>query len=194
MDNKTILRMFGEAFLRSMIVLIGIIIIGFILFFVIKANSSNKTETDRVVSQATTEEITTEVSTTEISTTEAPTTEEPTTEEITTEELTTEEQVILSIDKKILVLNSTNVAGLAKAWMDRLKQDGFADVATGNYSAGTETNTRIYVSEEGMGTDLTDYFADATVEVGILSSGIDVSTEGVEIFVVIGSNDTATPQ
>jgi malonyl CoA-acyl carrier protein transacylase len=43
--------------------------------------------------------------------------------------------------------------------------------------------------KEGMGKDLVGYFTDAVIEVGSLSSGIDVSTSGVEIFVVIGSND-----
>lgn len=107
-----------------------------------------------------------------------------------TEEPTTEEPVISSIDKSILVLNSTGVSGLAKAWMNKLSAAGFTKIQTGNYSLTRETQTRIYVSQEGMGKDLVEYFTDATIETGSLDSGIDVSTDGVEIFIVIGSNDT----
>lgn len=54
----------------------------------------------------------------------------------------------------------------------------------------TEEKTKIYVKEEGMGKDLTEYFKDPEIEIGTLSSGIDVSTEGVDIFIVIGKNDS----
>lgn len=207
MDKKTILRVFGEAFLRSLIVLMAILIIGFAVFFFIRINSDQSQTVENPVSQETAggdgdmqmamegdadieEPDTTEEPTTEEPTTEEPTTEEITTEELTTEEPTTEELVISSTDKKILVLNSTRISGLAKAWMNKLSGAGFTNMATGNYSASHEAQTRIYVAEEGMGQDLVGYFTDATVQVGALSTGIDVSTSGVEIFIVIGSNDT----
>ena len=121
-------------------------------------------------------------------------TEEETTEEITTE-ATTETPDIPSTDKNIMVLNSTSKAGLANSWKNKLSSEGFANVGIGNYSLSTETQTKIYVSEEGMGNDLAEYFTDAVVSVGTLDSG-NYSVQGgasmdqIDIFIVIGSNDT----
>ena len=200
MDKKTMLKIFGEALLRSMVVLLAVLIVGFGAFFIIRVNSDKKlaestTEEASTLSdeelqamldeQATSED--TEEATTEAAT-EA-TTEEITTEEPTTEEPTTEELNIPSTDKKILVLNSTKTNGLALKWMNKLSGAGFTNISKGNYTGSHDAQTKIYVAEEGMGKDLVGYFTDAVIEVGSLSSGIDVSTSGVEIFVVIGSND-----
>lgn len=190
MDKKTILRVFGEAFLRSMVVLMAIVIIGFSAFFIIKVANDKKQMADNSTTEAGSTYSDDELQAMLEEENANDTSEESTTEEPTTEEPTTEEPDIPSTDKKILVLNSTGVAGLAKSWMNKLRGAGFNDIATGNYSLGRETQTKIYVAEEGMGKDLVEYFTDATIEVGSLSSGIDVSTEGVEIFIVIGSNDT----
>lgn len=190
MDKKTILKVFGEAFLRSMVVLMAIAIVGFAAFFLIKVNTDKKqmaenttTETGSTYSEDELQAMLDEEN--------ADSKQDKTTEATTTEEATTEEVNIPSTDKSILVLNSTGVSGLAKSWMDKLKSEGFNTVATGNYSLAKETQTKIYVSEEGMGKDLAEYFSDATIEVGSLTSGIDVSTANVDIFIVIGSNDTS---
>lgn len=196
MDKKTMLKLFGEEFLRSLVVLMAILIVGFCAFFVIKVRSDKKNVAENNTEQATTlsdEELQAMLSEedTEASEedTEEVTTEEVTTEEVTTEEPTTEKQDIPSTDKKILVLNSTKTNGLASKWMNKLTGEGFSNVSKGNYSLSREAQTKIYVPEEGMGKDLLPYFSDAVIEVGTLDSGIDVSTSGVEIFIVIGSND-----
>ena len=186
MDKKTMLKIFGDAFLRSFVVMMAIAIVGFAVFFIIRVNADDK----QVAENTTTEEITTE----EI-TTEEVTTEELTTEEITTEEATTEIQEIPSTDKKIIVLNSTSVSGLAKGWANKLSGSGFANVVTGNYTASASAQTTIYVSEEGMGNDLIGYFTDAVIQVGAPDSASfapspGVSADGVEVYIVIGSNDT----
>lgn len=195
MDKKTILRVFGEAFLRSMVVLMAVAIVGFAAFFIIKVNTDKTQMAENVTTEASSTKSDDELQAmldeeNAADTTQEETTEEVTTEEPTTEEMTTEEEIISSTDKKILVLNSTGVAGLAKSWMNKLSGEGFTNIATGNYSLSSEAQTKIYVAEEGMGKDLAEYFSDATIEVGSLSSGIDVSTTGVEIFIVIGKNDT----
>lgn len=201
MDRKTMLKIFGEAFMRSMIVLLAVLIIGFGAFFVIRVNSDKNltAENTEEASTLSDEELqamlneedmeNTEEDTTEEITTEEITTEEITTEEPTTEEPTTEELNIPSTDKKILVLNSTRTNGLALKWMNKLSGAGFTNISKGNYSGSHDAQTKIYVAEEGMGKDLVGYFSDAVIEVGTLSSGIDVSSNGVEIFIVIGSND-----
>ena len=191
MDKKTMLKIFGDAFLRSFVVMMAIAIVGFAVFFIIRVNADDK----QVAENTTTEEITTEEPTTEEITTEEVTTEEPTTEEITTEEPTTEIQEIPSTDKKIIVLNSTSVSGLAKGWANKLSGSGFANVATGNYTASAGAQTTIYVSEEGMGNDLIGYFTDAVIQVGAPDSASfapspGVSVDDVEVYIVIGSNDT----
>ena len=44
MDKKTMLKIFGGAFLRSLIVLMAVTIIGFGAFFLIKVNSDKKSD------------------------------------------------------------------------------------------------------------------------------------------------------
>ncbi len=192
MDKKTMLRVFGEEFLRSLVVLMAILIVGFCAFFAIKVRSDKKEVAEKTTEQASTnsdEDLQAEVEEETEEDTEEIITEEITTEEETTEEATTEVEEIASTDKKILVLNSTKTNGLASQWMNKLAGEGFTNVTKGNYSLSKETQTKIYVPEEGMGNDLLQYFNDAVIEVGSLDSGIDVSTSGVEIFIVIGTND-----
>lgn len=191
MDKKTILKVFGEAFLRSMVVLMAILILGFAVFFVVKVASDKKqmanasTEEGSTYSEDELQEMLNKENAKDSKG------KDKKTEEVTTEEVTTEEVVeISSKDQNILVLNSTGVAGLAKKWMDKLKGEGFSNVKTGNYSTASGNQTTIYVPEDGMGKDLAEYFKDAVIEVGSLNSGIDVSTDGVTIFIVLGKNDT----
>lgn len=196
MDKKTMLRMFGEAFLRSMVVLMAIAILGFATFFIIKVNSDKKVLAENEAKIDTTEyseeELHDMLAEENAKDTEAAT-EEVTTEEATTE-ATTEVQKIPSTEKNILLLNSTSVAGLASAWNSKINGVGFPNTAIGNYNASGETQTKIYVAEEGMGEDLLQYFNGATIVVGSLESSqytiISGSISTVDIFVVIGSNDT----
>ena len=201
MDRKTILRIFGDAFLRSLVVLMGIVIIGFSAFFIITVVTNNQkmkefaqgTESGgEELSPEELEKLLSEHREKEEAQEREQTTEATTTEEVTTEAPTTEEK-ISSMGYKILVLNSTRVSGLAKKWMEKLKSEGFTDIATGNYSAAREEETKIYVPSANMGDDLLVYFNNATIEIGALSSGMDVSAEGVEIFIVIGATDTTIP-
>ena len=200
MDKKAMMRVFGGAFLRSLIVLVAIAILGFGVFFIIKVNTDKKEVADNT--EAATSEYTPDelaamvaednaVNATE-TVTEAVT--EATTEEVTTEEPTTEIPVIPSTDKNIIVLNSTSTSGLAGAWSNKLKGAGFANIAVGNYSAGNEATTKIYVAEEGMGKDLLSYFSGATIVVGNIDAGVYSVTGGsmdhYDIFIVIGNSDT----
>ena len=195
MDKKTILKVFGEAFLRSMVVLMAVAIVGFGAFFLIRVNTDRKQAENTTTEQGSShsaDELQAMLDEENAKDTSA--TEEETTEEITTE-ATTETPDIPSTDKNIMVLNSTSKAGLANSWKNKLSSEGFANVGIGNYSLSTETQTKLYVSEEGMGNDLAEYFTDAVVSVGTLDSG-NYSVQGgasmdqIDIFIVIGSNDT----
>lgn len=200
MDKKTMLRVFGEAFLRSMVVLMAIAIIGFAAFFVIKVNSDKKVLAENEAKLNTTEysedqlhDMLAEENAKDTESSEGAATEEATTEEVTTE-ATTEVQKIPSTDKNILLLNSTSVAGLASAWNNKINGAGFPNTAIGNYNSSGEAQTKIYVAEEGMGEDLLQYFNGATIVVGALETSqytiISGSISTVDIFVVIGSNDS----
>lgn len=198
MDKKTMLRVFGEAFLRSLIVLMAIAIIGFAAFFLIRVNKDKKKQAEVTTTeqgstysadqlQAMLEEENANDLTDD--------TEDTTTEEITTEEITTEAPDIPSTEKNIMVLNSTRVSGLAKAWGNKLSNAGFANIGIGDYGQSSETQTQIYVSEEGMGKDLAGYFNDAVISVGSIDSGNytargGASMDHIDIFIVIGTNDT----
>lgn len=187
MSKNTVLRIFGEAFLRAIVIILGVAIIafgGFFLYKVITGGSGTDDTTEATLSD---EELRQQYEQS-LATEEgdsAATTEEAT--EATTEEATVEE--ISGKGYKILVLNSTNTKGLARSWADTYKADGFATVDTGNYSGGALTNSKVIVSTEGMGNDVAGYLSGATVEVGSAPSGVDVSTDGYDIFVIIGTAD-----
>lgn len=207
MDKKTMIKIFGGAFLRSMIVLMAVAILGFGVFFIAKVGKDKKDLANRE------EGPTTEYSDDELAAmiaednaansggavedTEAVSTEEVTTEAVTTE-AATEAPNIASTDKNILVINSTSVNGLAGTWATKLKNSGFANVGTANRAGaqGQESVTKIYVSEEGMGKDLAALFSgDAQVIVQTLdASSYSVVGGGMDhydIFIVIGTSDTS---
>lgn len=196
MDRKTILRIFGEAFLRSMVVLMAIAIVGFGVFFLIKVNTDKKQQAENPTTEQgstySSSELEAMLEMENANDTEAE--EEATTEEVTTEEETTEAPDIPSTDKNILVLNGTRVSGLASKWKSKLTNAGFSSVAIGNSNLSQEDQTKIYVAEEGMGNDLSEYFSDAEIIVGALNDGDYQITSGsmtqIDIFIVVGNNDT----
>lgn len=169
--NKKMLKLFGEAFLKTLIVILGIVIVVFAIYLLIQVFGGGKKQ------ENTTEDtgISSELLATDENFSES--TDETT--EATTE-ATTEQ--ISSVGHSIEVLNSTDVAGLAKSWQDKLTAAGFTVSQIGNYETETLTSTKIIVTQDGMGQDLVAQFKNATVEVGTISSG-------VEIQIIIGTED-----
>ena len=149
MNKNTILRIFGEAFLRAMVIIMLIAILGFGGFFLVKviSNGANKDEavTTEELSDEELQALLAEEATAEDGSTVAAT--EATEASETTE--ATSEETVSSTEAKILVLNSTETKGLAAAWADKLKAAGFTNVETGNYSAEELTDSKIVVTEEG---------------------------------------------
>ncbi len=200
MDRKTMLKVFGNAFLRSMIVLMAIAIVGFGIFFVIRINTDKKEAKEAASTELTDDELQAMIEednaiNQQEEMTQEPTTEEVSSEEITTQEITTEAPDIPSTDKNICILNSTSTTGLAGSWATKLNSAGFANVAVGNYSAATEETTKIYVAEEGMGNDLVGYFNGATISVGSVDSSVYSVKSGTmdhyDIYIIIGNSDTS---
>lgn len=177
MSKKSAAKVFGESFLRTTVIILALVIVGFAGFFIFKiatAGGKKTADTDGVV------------------TTEAMT-EAPSTEEVVTE-ATTEEEVVSSKELTIFVLNSTTVSGLAGSWKDKLIGDGYNAVYAGNYKSGSLTTTKIMVKEDGMGADVAAYFNNPEVVTGVSTDGVSLSDQSIDvstadIIVIVGSND-----
>ncbi len=170
--NKKAWKLFGEVFLKSIIVILGIAIVVFAIYFMIQVFGGDSKKKD-------TEENAT-ISTEDVKK-DTEDTEEPTSEDNTTTEPTTAEPVS-SVGHTIEVLNSTDTAGVAAGWQERLNAEGFNVTQIGNYEAETLSSSKIIVSQDGMGQDLLQYFPSATIEVGSIDSG-------VEIQIIVGTAD-----
>lgn len=173
--NKKMLKLFGEAFLKTLIVILGIAIVVFAIYLMIQVFGGGKKKDN-----GSTQDVNVSTEDTGLSTDGGDDiiSTDDTTE--ATSEATTEQ--ISSVGHSIEVLNSTNVAGVAARWQEKLNAAGFTVSQIGNYEAETLTNTRIIVSQTGMGQDLAAQFNNATVEVGSISSG-------VEIQIIVGTED-----
>ncbi len=98
--------------------------------------------------------------------------------------------LVSSINCKIVVLNATEVNGLAGSWTARLQDAGYTDVTAAN-SYMQYDHTVILVAENGMGADLLKFFPNADISVGKLTeSDTDADLSGVQIFIVVGASDS----
>ena len=169
--NKKMLKLFGEAFLKTLIVILGIAIVVFAIYLMIQVFGGGKKKDN-----GSTQDI-------NISTEDAGLSTDGGDDIISTDDTTeaTTEQ-ISSVGHSIEVLNSTDIAGVAAKWQEKLNAAGFTVSQIGNYEAETLTNTKIIVSQAGMGQDLVGQFKNATVEVGSISSG-------AEIQIIVGTED-----
>lgn len=171
--NKKMLKLFGEAFLKTLIVILGIAIVIFAIYFLIQifggGNKNKSTEDNPTIS-------TDDINSGDSATDDIPGSTEPDSQEPATPE------PISSVGHSIEVLNSTDTAGVAAGWQEKLNNAGFNVTQIGNYETETLTGTRIIVTQDGMGQDLAGYFRNATVEVGTISSG-------VEIQIIVGTDD-----
>ncbi len=83
-------------------------------------------------------------------------------------------KTISSTGKKILVLNGSQISGLAATTQTKLVNAGFTVPKVGDYKSETLTQTRIIVTKEGMGQDLASYFKNPEIVVGTVQSGYDI--------------------
>ena len=180
MKKQSPVGLFFGILLRAVVVIFGLAIIAFGIFFLSKVigdgiKSNNGPVTTLPDSVLTDVEGRDDL----IYNTAEPDTQEPDTEE---------PEASPSHDKNILVLNSTNTGGLAGRWCDRLREQGYANVEAADYS-DTQTSTRIIAVEDGVGKDLVPYFNGATYEVGIVTQGTNADVSGKDIVIIIGTND-----
>ena len=163
-------------------------------------SEDNNKQEENVTEAENTEEVTEEVTeeeTTEEQVTEAETTEEDSEAEATTEESdgkskkkaskkanktddSKKKSTVSSKECKIEIYNSTKINGLAAKWKSYLTDEGYQISATETEKRYRLKEPVIYVSEEGMGEDLLEYFPNAKIEVATLTNA--------EIRIVLGTN------
>lgn len=84
--------------------------------------------------------------------------------------------------KSIIVLNGSQIGGLATAAKTTLTNAGYKVKKIGDYTAATLTQTKIIVREDGVGKDLVKYFSNPVVETGTVDTGYDIK-------IIIGTAD-----
>lgn len=208
MSNNNMLNVFKEAFLKTLVVVLAMIIVGFATFMVVEmaisGGKNDKEQTSTMDPDELQEQLDNESSTEDEA---APdegedgkdedadnSDEGEADDEGSLDDEDGEDAGVSSKDLKIVVLNSTEKSGLAGTWADKLKNKGYTNVYTGNYKVGMLDSTKIIVVKDGYGKDLVDFFSNAVLETGNLTSGYSlvdssVSTDDIAIFIIIGTDD-----
>lgn len=89
----------------------------------------------------------------------------------------------------IEIYNAAYVSGLAREWETYLEGEGYSISLVDSYQEeGPISQTRINVTEEGMGEDLLNYFPDADINV------VDSISTGGDIQIYIGTDSTDVPK
>lgn len=182
MKRQSAVGLFFSMFLRAAVIILGIAIIVFGIVFLTKAmkgegkkeKAPSTTVGDNVLTDAEARDDLLYNDTTAASS------------EDTAQDT---QETLKSYDKKILVLNSTDVIGLAGRWCEELNGYGYSDTEASDYSESLEV-TKIVSTTAGVGEDLVPYFNGATYEVGTVTTGVSESTEGYDIVIIIGTADS----
>ena len=187
--KRSALGLFFSYFFRGIVVILAIVIIALSVILVkgvikgknLRAKNSNKSTVDQSI-------LTEHVDPDDLLTSTGGSTQS--TEDGSTEDGLDDDSTINSSENlKIVVLNATEVYGLAGSWTSKLQEAGYTDVTAAN-SFATYENTSILVAEAGMGTDLLKYFPNADLSVGSVGQDeTDADVEGVQIFIIIGASD-----
>lgn len=174
--QQTAAGLFFSMLLRAAVIILGLAIVAFGAFFVmqvLKGNTAKDTPATTLDQNALTDSQVDELQIT------------PSTEE-TTESAAAE---VSATDKNILVLNSTDIAGLAGRWCDTLNANGYANTNASDYTEAL-ADTKIVAREDGVGKELVQYFANASYEVGTVTSNVTESTDGYDVVIIIGASDS----
>ena len=94
-----------------------------------------------------------------------------------------------SKDYSIEIYNAAYVSGLAGQWESYLEGEGYSISLVDSYQEeGPLSQTRINVTQDGMGQDLLTYFPDAEINV------VDSISTGGDIQIYIGTDSTNVPE
>lgn len=173
-NGGSLVGTFFSVFLRAIVVILALVIavLGFVLVKQIVTNNRQKEEA--VSEDLDRDELITATYKEEIE---------------TTAEAEEKETVNVNFEVPIVVLNGTDTAGLAAAWMDELKSKGYTSVMTGNYFDGSDA-TKILIKEGNAGAELVQYFEDAEVSTGVPDQdSTDAVVDDYTVFVIIGPDD-----
>lgn len=178
---QTAAGLFFSMLLRAAVVIVGIAIVAFGVFFimqVVKGDSAKNTPATTLDGNALTDS---QIDDLQMN---------PTTQAAEdTAEAQEESASSSATDKKILVLNSTDIAGLAGRWCETLNADGYTDTNASDYTEAL-SDTKVIAREDGVGKELVNYFSNASYEVGTVTSGTSESTDGYDIVIIIGASDS----
>ncbi len=183
MKNRNAASLFFTMFLRATVIILGVVIFLFGAFFLFKVITGKKPA--RTPATTAGEIILTEAEAPDHLLTAAPTVEPLTTEADAPTETTELPDVK---NASILVLNSTEITGLAGRWCKTLNADGYANTTAADFRYNQET-THIYVKTDGIGNDLVKYFASADCQEGDAPEGASIGTPGFDIVIIIGNSD-----
>ena len=184
---------FLSYFLRAIVLILGVVIIGLTVVLIKQVHSAKAAEKDNVSDEAMLSDTQTDdlltaqgsEDTTEVASTEA-------------EDVLFENTVAAEPDHSVpvLVMNGTEVAGLAAAWKTKIEALGYTNVSTGNYTDGGVTTSKVVIGEGLNADDIMSAVSGATSEVGDGTNiNTDVEKDGIKIFVIIGTyNDIVSGQ
>ncbi len=183
MKKESAASLFFSMFLKAIVIILGLIIIIFGIVFLVKVVKHDDGE--KAPATTVNENILTEAGKHDdllYNTGDDEDTEDDTTQDVAGDDTTN------SFGYSIIVLNSTDYAGLAGRWADKLTGYGYTVSEKADYF-NTLTSTKIISTKEGVGEDLVQYFKSASYEVGQLTEGSNVSLSGYDIIVIIGEDD-----
>ena len=193
--KKSAMGIFFAFFLKAIVIILGLVILAMSAFLVrtviLAKDSESQSEADENAFEEDQED---ELLTAEEIKDDSLLFDESEEGAVGGEEVSTSNEI--AKDASIVVLNGTQTAGLAAAWKDKLAEQGYTNIQTGNYYGGDLATSRIVLVQDGLsGSSLQAYVANATVENGSADSiSCDVSPEGVVCYVIIGGSDNILAQ
>ena len=191
--KQTALGLFFSFFLKAIVIILGLVILAMSAYLIKAVLSTKASESEQTAeTDAFEDDQNDELLTAEATQDDAVLYEDETAAGEETAAATTE----LAMDASIVVLNATETAGLAAAWKDKLTEQGYTNIQTGNYTGGNLDTSKIVVLTEGISTNtIQGLVTNATFEVGSADSiSCDVSSEGVQAYVIIGGSDNILAQ
>lgn len=191
--KQTAVGLFFSFFLKAIVIILGLVILAMSAFLIKAVISTKQSESDEI--------------------SEGDAFEDDQSDELLTAEATEDDAVLfedesaqgedsgaikseIAMDASIVVLNATETAGLAAAWRDKLTEMGFTNLQTGNYTGGTLDTSKIVLLSPDISADtIQGAVSNATVEQGSAEDvPCDVSSEGVQAYVIIGGSDNILAQ
>ncbi len=188
MKKQSMVGLFFSMFLRATVIILAIVIVVFGIVFISKV--MQKEDKDKTPATTASPNVLTEAEGhDELLYTDPSETTEYVTAADTEATEATEAEVLMSYDANILVLNSTDVIGLAGRWCETLGSYGYSNTAASDYYTPQEY-TRVISTSPDIGQDLVQYFNGASYEVGTVTTGTSEPTDGYDIVIIIGIADS----